>query len=91
MIYTDSRYATGNVYYAGDARYKAANTTVSRKFPSDIYEYFAYTWTSEDRVDLVAYKFLGSSGFWWILMDANPEIINPFSIAPGTVLRIPSA
>lgn len=91
MIYTDSRYATGKLYYSNDSRSKKANVSVDRNFPVDVYEYYSYTWTSEDRIDTLANNVLGSPGFWWIIMDANPEIINPFSIAPGTILRIPSA
>jgi len=28
---------------------------------------------------------------WWEIMDINPEILDPFTITPGTQLRIPNA
>ena len=91
MIYTDSRYATGSINYINDARLNKNQLSVYRTFPSVITKFLAYTWTSNDRIDVLAAEFLGSSSLWWKIMDVNPEIANPFSIEPGTVLRIPSA
>jgi hypothetical protein len=91
MIYTDSRYATGIIDYANDSRLNTNNISVYRVYPTALYRFSTYTWTSEDRIDIVANDFLGSANLWWKIMDINPEIINPFSIAPGTVIRIPSA
>jgi nucleoid-associated protein YgaU len=91
MIYTDSRYATGVVDYANDSRLNTNNISVYRVFPTAGYRFLTYTWTSEDRIDVIATQFLGSSNLWWKIMDINPEIISPFSITPGTVIRIPSA
>jgi nucleoid-associated protein YgaU len=42
-----------------------------------------------DRIDYLASIYLGSAVLWWKILDVNPEINNPFNIAPGTVLRIP--
>jgi hypothetical protein len=35
-------------------------------------------------------KFYGKPGYWWIIMEANPEVEDLQNIAPGTLLRIPS-
>jgi hypothetical protein len=91
MIYTDSRYATGSVGYKNDSRLNKNQLSVYRTFPQVTYRFLTYTWTSEDRIDIVSSEFLGSPNLWWKIMDINPEIANPFNIAPGTVLRIPSA
>jgi hypothetical protein len=91
MIYTDSRYATGLISYGNDSRLNQSNISVYRKFPSASHSFFAYVWTDYDRADLVAYKLLGSSNLWWKIMDINPEILNPQSIAPGTIIRVPNA
>lgn len=91
MIFTDSRYATGSIMYANDSRVNKNSLSVYRVFPDVSYRFFTYTWTSEDRIDIVANDLLGSPNLWWKIMDINPEVINPFAIAPGTVLRIPSA
>jgi nucleoid-associated protein YgaU len=91
MIYTDSRYATGSIKYVNDSRLNQNQLAVYRAFPVATYKFMTYTWTSEDRIDLVASEFLGSPNLWWKIMDINPEVVNPFAIDPGTVLRIPSA
>jgi nucleoid-associated protein YgaU len=91
MIYTDSRYATGSIDYINDSRLNVNQLSVYRVFPKATYKFLTYTWTSEDRIDLISSEFLGSPSLWWKIMDINPELTNPFTIAPGTVVRIPSA
>jgi nucleoid-associated protein YgaU len=91
MIYTDSRYATGTINYVHDSRLDKNQLSVYRSYPTSTYRFMTYTWTSEDRIDLIASEFLGSPNLWWKIMDINPEVVNPFTINPGTVLRIPSA
>jgi nucleoid-associated protein YgaU len=91
MIYTDSRYATGKISYINDSRLDSNQLSVYRAFPSLTSKFLTYTWTSEDRIDVVSSEFLGSPNLWWKIMDINPEVVDPFAIAPGTVIRIPSA
>lgn len=92
-IFYDSRYADeGSVrftaYDSRDAKYKK---TVFRQWPSYETRYFYYDWVETDRIDLLALEFLGNSSLWWQIMDINPQILNPFSIEPGTRIRIPRA
>lgn len=89
MIYTDSRYASGVVVKSYDARKPAYSVTLFRQFPSSTADFYYYTWTQRDRIDLLADELLGDSSLWWAIMDYNPEIPNPFDIPIGTVLRIP--
>jgi nucleoid-associated protein YgaU len=91
MIFVDSRYADGWVYVANDARTGSYQNTVRRTFPTKTNRFHTYTWLAGDRIDQVSYLFLGDPAVWWKIMDINPEIVNPFSITPGTVLRIPNA
>lgn len=94
-MYTDSRYASGNLYRAflpeTDARPETFSATVLRNFPDSISKFYLYTWQEQDRIDLVARRFLGNVIHWWYLMDYNPEVLNPFDIPAGTVLRVPDA
>ena len=90
MIFTDSRYSTGDIMYGNDSRSKSNVIMVKRVFPSKRQRFSTYVWTSEDRIDLVSYQFYGTPSFWWKIMDVNPEITNPFSISPGTLVRIPN-
>ena len=89
MIYTDSRYANGRLFKAYNLRKQDYDVTVFRNFPNQKASYFLYTWRESDRIDLVCKRFLGTAATWWKVMDYNPEILNPFDIPVGTVVRIP--
>lgn len=41
-----------------------------------------------NRLDIIAYNNYGYSTYWWVIALAN-NIIDPFNIPLGTVLRIP--
>lgn len=89
MIFLDSRYADGTVLKAFDSRTYKYQLSVFRTFPTYNTKFFWYEWVETDRVDELARQFLGKPEFWWQIMDVNPEILDPFDIAPGTQIRIP--
>jgi hypothetical protein len=89
VIFTDSRYATGVLAKSVDARNDSYQLSVFRQFPSSSSSFYYYTWTQRDRIDLVAAELLGDPNLWWLIMDYNPEILNPFDIPLGASLRIP--
>jgi hypothetical protein len=91
MIYLDSRYADGTIFTAYHSTKKAYQLTVFRKFPDTSSEFYYYEWVDGDRIESVANELFGDGEYWHQIMDFNPEIINPFSIAPGTLLRVPYA
>lgn len=41
-----------------------------------------------DTLDSIAFTMYGDSKYWWVLYDSN-YILDPFSLTPGTVLRVP--
>ena len=89
----ESRYAgapTYRVRTANGGRHPAVYAPEYGYLPLD-FEYVPYRINQGDRLDLIAYRFLGSPELWWVLAHANPEIVSPDNIVPGTVLRIPSA
>lgn len=90
-IYLDSRYIDGPVFKAWDARKNSYQITVFRAWPSYTSPFFMYEWVDGDRLDNVSNRFLGSSEYWWRILDVNPEINNPLVIKPGTSIRIPNA
>lgn len=90
MIYLDSRYVDGLLYKAQDSRSKKYQVSVFREFPTELANYFLYTWVETDRLDILANRFLGTPNLWWRIMDFNPDIIDPATIEPGTLLRIPN-
>lgn len=91
MIFLDSRYSDGKLIKHHDSRTNSYQLSVFRKWPNVKTSFFLYTWDDTDRMDIVAKKFLGNSNYWWQIMDINPEIMNPLSIAAGTKIRIPGA
>lgn len=90
MIFSDSRYATGTVLKAQDARTGEYVVAVYRDWPVIKAAFYYYTWVEGDRIDHVAQLLLGSPSFWWRIMDVNPEYLDPFDIPIGTTIRIPS-
>jgi len=48
-----------------------------------------YTVVTDDRADLLAFRFLGDAGQWWQIADANP-VLDPrdLTATPGLQIRI---
>lgn len=92
MIYLNSRYADSEITYILDSRSGISRAAVLRSIPEqeDTQQYgFVYYWRDGDRLDLLAYRMYGASADWWKILDANPDIVNPLQIEPGTSIRIP--
>lgn len=90
-IYLDSRYADGPLFKAYDGRTTRTVTSIYRTWPVLASRFLVYEVNEVDRIENLAVHFLGKSELWWKIMDLNPEVLNPFDIPPGTMLRIPSA
>lgn len=43
-----------------------------------------------DTIDHIAYRYLGDSNLWWVIMDVNPEVLRPWDIKIGDILVIPT-
>jgi hypothetical protein len=45
-----------------------------------------------DRLDLLADQFYNNVDYWWIIANANPNVIrrDSYNIKPGIEIRIPS-
>lgn len=48
-----------------------------------------YLWRQYDRVDSVAAGYYGSESSWWMIAEANPQVLDWTSVVPGTRVRIP--
>ena len=90
MIYLDSRYADGPLFYGYHTYKDEFALTVFRTWSSSQSKYFIYEVTEIDRIEHIAANTLGNPALWWKIMDINPEVINPFEIPIGTQLRIPN-
>lgn len=91
MITSTSRYYGRTITLLpsneGDAR-----LTILPPEPDDVtFNFTYYRWVDGDRIDVVAYNFYGDATLWWVIADANPEVMEWSSIARGTVIRVPGA
>lgn len=86
------------------SRYKGTATARVAVSPTDIrvtivpssaaawqFNYTYYMVKQGDRIDTIARFFYGDDTKWWLIADANPEILDWMTLTPATVLRIPSA
>lgn len=90
MITSDSRYVTATI--ATIQTKTGSRQTVVVPDPAErVISYTNYLVRDGDRIDQLANTFLGVSKLWWMIADANPEILDWLVLPRGTVLRIPSA
>lgn len=86
MIGKDSRYAQSVLYTGGGEEFLGARPQIdTTPRPDDRF----HTVREGDRIDLIAFSYLGDAALWWIICDYN-EIFNPLELESGAVLRIPS-
>jgi hypothetical protein len=89
-VYKNSRYYEGDAQQIKNKTTGRYNWTVYRGFPeSKRISYIDYTWVDGDRLDYLASVYLSDARRWWEIMDINPELVDPFAISPGTIIRVP--
>ena len=87
MIGPDSRYATCVLYVDGQDEFLGTRLQIDTSpRPDDVF----HSVVAGDRIDLIAYLYLGRADLWWVICDYN-DIFFPLELVPGTVLRLPSA
>ena len=90
MIERVSRYYDGPLGQTPNKYTGTYEISVYRAFPSSTaVNYLTYSWKDGDSLANLAAVYCGGSKYWWEIMDINPEISDPFSILPGTVIRVP--
>lgn len=86
-----SRYASSTLAPVTDAT-GITRQTILPTTPSDTaYQVRFYQWSAGDRADLLAFRTYGDERLWWLIANANPEIILWLNVPVGTVIRIPVA
>jgi len=86
MIGADSRYAACVLYVDGDQEFIGTRQPIdTMPRPDDVF----HTVVDGDRIDLIAYRYLGRTELWWVICDYN-DIFYPLELLSGQVLRIPS-
>lgn len=70
---------------------KAARAIITRAPGVKAFNFTYYRIRDIDRIDGLARYFFGDETAWWIIANANPEILMWDEIEPGTIIRIPDA
>ena len=84
-----SRYSNIEIQKTEDTKKQHFNTMLYptiEQLSTDTY----ITTSQSDRLDLLAHKYYGDSGLYWIISIANNLLTDSFFIQPGTQLCIPS-
>lgn len=68
------------------ARIETFNQTFVDKSEED--KFHVVGMEQENRLDMIANKYYSDPTLWWVIALAN-DLVDPFVIQPGTVLRIP--
>jgi LysM repeat protein len=90
MIERVSRYYDGPLAQTQHKYTDQYIISVFRRFPtSKEVSYINYTWKEGDNLSNISEEFGVGAKYWWEIMEINPEVIDPFDIAPGTILRVP--
>jgi nucleoid-associated protein YgaU len=90
VISADSRYAQSTVIpvqVKKDIRF----VIVPSEQQAYTFSYQFYLVVAGDRIDNIAYQFYGDPLRWWVIADANPQIMDWSVLIPGELIRVPVA
>jgi hypothetical protein len=52
-------------------------------------KYIQHVWEEGDTFAHLAEMHGIGAKYWWEILDINPEILDPFYVVPGTIVRVP--
>ncbi|HMD21210.1 MAG TPA: hypothetical protein VKH40_12860 [Alloacidobacterium sp.] len=88
MIFKGSRYANVATYQTTNADGQTVTALKTRFIPPTPAGYL-HTYTADERLDLIAYKFYRNPEKFWLIADANTEMDPEDLLEPGRQLPIP--
>lgn len=88
-IFDGSRYAGNRLALVTDPQNVTRVTIMPLSPIIWSFNYSIYVWTEGDRVDLLAFTRYQDPEKWWVIANANPEIMDWTEIPVGTIIRIP--
>lgn len=88
MIFKGSRYEKVGVYQVTTESGQIVNALAIRFIPPTPAGYL-HTFTSDERLDLLAFTFYRNPEKFWLIADANTEMDPDDLLEPGRQLRIP--
>lgn len=91
-IHKGSRYENVRVYnFLHDKR--GLNPTFVRRrplyFPPDSVV-IRHQVIQSDRLDFLAYNYLGDARLWWVILELNPQYLTPEDVRIGDIITIPT-
>lgn len=89
-ISTNSRYANNKIVSLKDAAGKTRPTIVIEPPDEQRISFSTYTWQDGDQIEYLAWSAYQDEQAWWIIADANPEIMFWNDLPRGTEVRVPS-
>ncbi len=94
MILQGSRYASSTIAtVTAPATFGGGDISVILPGAGQPYsfQYTSYQVVDGDRIDDIAYKYLGNAGLWWSIANINPEVLWWDDLTPGIIIRIPAS
>lgn len=89
-VNVDSRYSQSTIAKLDTSR-GLVFTIVSSAQQAFAVTYTGYIWEEGDRIDLLADLHYGDVNKWFIMADANPEVLDWHEVPAGTIIRIPTS
>jgi nucleoid-associated protein YgaU len=91
VFFSNSRYLKVKNYTVQDSAGRPVTVKRARPFAQRSGD-FRYQVKQGDRLDLLANRFYRDPRMWWLISDANPDLLYPDDLLePGTYLIIPPA
>jgi hypothetical protein len=84
---SNSRYSNNKSKKLNDGR-EVYKSKIYPTIPLQDSDLYIVTQTG-DRIDTLAYQFLGDSSLWWIIASANKIHDSSLAFKDGTILRMP--
>jgi nucleoid-associated protein YgaU len=88
VISANSRYAASTVISVDKDGQPVNVITPGQQQPQTI-SYVSHMVTDLDRLDNLSNQYYGDPTAWWIIANANPEIIDWTNLTPGAIIRVP--
>ncbi len=89
-INTNSRYANNRIVAVEDTKGKTRPTIVIPPPDEQRIHYSTYVWQDGDQIEYLSWSAYGDEQAWWVIADANPEIMFWNDLPRGTKVRVPS-
>lgn len=90
MILQNSRFVDSNVV-TSTVHGKPAQVVASSAPKPYTFAFTSYQLVQGDTLDTLSQKYFNDPELWWVIADANPEVLLWYPVPVGMTIRIPSA